>query len=161
MVELLTAVLFLAVTGTFFVHNISHPPHGVELSFIVGLSVVFILFVTAIFKEQLGDERERQHARSAGRISYLIGVGLLVIGIIYQALTGQIDTWLIVTLVAMLLSKIISIIYLRARGWWWLSDRRKPRVQALPEAEFRAAHSSLLKHLASPFDLLLALPTLQ
>lgn len=116
MVELLTAVLFLAVTGTFFVHNISHPPHGVELSFIVGLSVVFILFVTAIFKEQLGDERERQHARSTGRISYLIGVGLLVIGIIYQALTGQIDTWLIVTLVAMLLSKIISIIYLRARG---------------------------------------------
>ena len=110
--EIISALLFLGVSAVFLSHNTFHPPHGLELIYIAGIILAFIAFAFLIFKEKTADEREAAHARSAARSSYLLGIALLVIAIIYQALTGQVDLWLVIVLCTMLVTKIISRIYL-------------------------------------------------
>jgi hypothetical protein len=47
----------------------------------------------------------------SGRIAFLVGSTLLTLGIIVQSLNHNVDAWLVVTLVAMILSKIVVRIY--------------------------------------------------
>lgn len=113
--EIVSAIVFLGLTAFFLIHNSNHPPHGLELTTILGMVVACIVFITLVVRERVVDERELAHTRSAGRVSYLVGIALLVSAIIYQALTGHVDMWLVVTLCAMLIVKIIARLYLHYR----------------------------------------------
>lgn len=73
--------------------------------------IVFSIFAVFIWRESARDEREAQHIQQAGRIGFLIGNGVLVLGILYQAHTGMIDWWLLVALTAMIFGKWISSWY--------------------------------------------------
>lgn len=73
--------------------------------------IVFSIFAVFIWRESARDEREAQHAHQAGRIGFLIGNGVLVLGILYQAHIGMIDWWLLVALTAMIFGKWISAWY--------------------------------------------------
>ncbi len=73
--------------------------------------VVFLLLAGVIWKETTGDERELQHRQVAGRISFLVGTGLLIIGIIIQTLQHRLDSWLLITLCGMVTTKLIARLY--------------------------------------------------
>jgi cobalamin synthase len=73
--------------------------------------VAFILLAGIIWKETTGDEREQLHRQVAGRISFLVGTGLLVTGIIVQTLQHQLDPWLLIVLCGMVITKLIARLY--------------------------------------------------
>ncbi|MBI5645041.1 hypothetical protein HY970_02975 [Candidatus Kaiserbacteria bacterium] len=78
--------------------------------------VVFGLFATFMLREAAGDERESEHRMLAGRSAFLVGAGLLILGIMYQGYTDTLDVWLVVVLVGMLLAKVGTRFY-SDRNW--------------------------------------------
>lgn len=86
-------------------------PNTLLMMMVLGLIVVFAVFSGFIWKEYARDEREMLHRMLAGRIAYLIGAGVLVLGIIVQSFRHELDSWLVFTLGLMILAKIIGIIY--------------------------------------------------
>jgi hypothetical protein len=79
------------------------------------LLVFFVLFAGFIWKEKVADEREQMHKMIAGRFGYLIGSGLLVLGLIVQTLVAHPDPWLVAALVGMVVGKLVSLFYARAQ----------------------------------------------
>ena len=82
---------------------------------VLGLIVVFSVFVSFIWRENARDEREGLHKMMAGRIAFLAGTAILVIGIIVQSFKHELDFWLVLTLGTMILAKIIGLIYSRTK----------------------------------------------
>ncbi len=68
----------------------------------------FALFASFILREDKSDEREEGHRALAGRNAFLVGSGLLTLGIVFQGYTHAVDPWLVVTLIAMILTKIVT-----------------------------------------------------
>jgi uncharacterized membrane protein YfcA len=73
--------------------------------------IVFALFAIFIWREKARDEREALHTQQAGRVGFLIGAGVLVLGILYETHQGIIDWWLLIALTAMIFGKWISAWY--------------------------------------------------
>lgn len=73
--------------------------------------VIFGIFASFVLNEKARDERETMHRMFADRIAFLAGSAILVIGITIQGLRHALDPWLIYTLGAMILGKLISLIY--------------------------------------------------
>jgi len=86
------------------------PPPFLSMLVIV-LIALYGMFVSIIWKEQVHDEREGLHRMLAGRIAFLVGSSILVIGIIVQELHHVTDSWLIYALVGMLIAKIGGMFY--------------------------------------------------
>ena len=82
---------------------------------VLGLVVVFSIFASFIWRENSRDEREGLHKMMAGRIAFLAGTAVLVTAIIVQSFRHELDFWLVFTLGAMVLAKIVGLIYSRAR----------------------------------------------
>lgn len=91
-------------------------PDAMVIMMILGLIVIFSFFSVYVWKENAKDERENLHSMIAGKSAFLIGAGVLVLGIIVKSLRHEIDFWLILTLVAMILAKIGGIIYGRIKN---------------------------------------------
>ena len=83
---------------------------------IVGLIVVFALYASFIWRENSKDEREGFHKMMAGRVAFLVGTAVLVVGIIIQSFRHDLDFWLVLTLGAMILAKIIGLVYARIKN---------------------------------------------
>lgn len=79
---------------------------------LVGFIVAFVVFSAFIWRESDGDERDMHHRLMAGRFGFLSGCAVLVGAIIYQSLQHQLDPWLLMVLIVMVLSKLISRIAL-------------------------------------------------
>ncbi|MCD5381162.1 MAG: hypothetical protein LR008_01140 [Candidatus Pacebacteria bacterium] len=82
--------------------------HIVVLTLTVAVFAVFALFV---LREKVQDEREVIHRMLAGRVAFTTGSALLTLGIVTQAIHDNVDVWLVVVLVAMVLSKLVTRIY--------------------------------------------------
>jgi len=78
---------------------------------ILGLVVLFIIFASFILKEKSADEREQLHKFMAGRLAYLLGAAVLVLGVVIQALSHNIDPWLVYALSGMILGKVLGLLY--------------------------------------------------
>jgi len=76
---------------------------------------VFALFASFVLREKVEDEREAVHRMLSGRVAFLTGSALLTLGIVVQATTHEVDEWLVIALVAMVLSKIATRIYTDSR----------------------------------------------
>lgn len=83
---------------------------------IAGLVVSFALFASFIWKEQARDEREQLHKMIAGRVGYLSGIAVLVLGVVVESITSHVDPWLIAVLGAMIVGKIAGHIYGQRRN---------------------------------------------
>ncbi len=83
---------------------------------LVAFVAVFVSFAVFIWKEEARDERANQHRLTAGRNGFLVGAGLLVAGIILQTVQHELDTWLVVTLIGMVISKLATRWYTQAKG---------------------------------------------
>ncbi len=73
--------------------------------------VVFALFAIFILREKVQDEREAVHRMLSGRVAFLTGSALLTVAIVVQSLQDAVDVWLVIVIVAMVLSKIVTRIY--------------------------------------------------
>ena len=86
-------------------------PNMVYMAILAITVAVFGVFASFVFHEQIKDEREGAHRMLAGRIAFLAGSTTLIIGIIFQVLENNIDSWLIATLVIMILAKVATLLY--------------------------------------------------
>jgi len=73
--------------------------------------VVFAFFAIFILREKVHDERETLHRMLSGRVAFLTGSTLLTIAIVVQSIQDDVDEWLVIVLVAMVLSKLLTRIY--------------------------------------------------
>ncbi len=111
--ETISALVILGITILFLNPGHLTMPQNMVSMLIIGLIVAFLTFAAFILKEKSSDEREAIHILTAGRISYLVGVGTLIFGVIVQALGHNIDPWLVIALCTMVFSKLLSRIYSR------------------------------------------------
>lgn len=86
-------------------------PKTSDMMLLLALIVSFLAFSATIWKERAADERENLHRLNAGRISFLVGSLILVLGILSQAAGHNIDPWLVYALIAMVGSKLLSRIF--------------------------------------------------
>ncbi|MBI3304836.1 hypothetical protein HYZ80_00720 [Candidatus Parcubacteria bacterium] len=108
LVLIILLVLFLNPFGFWM-------PTTLLMMMVLGLVVVFVVFASFVWKENTRDERESLHKMMAGRIAFLAGTALLVIGIIVQSFKHELDYWLVFTLGTMILAKIIGLTYGRIK----------------------------------------------
>lgn len=81
------------------------------------LLAAFVAYALLIFREQAADEREEAHRAFAGRISYIVGTGILVFGIIYQVLVlHSVDPLLVLALAGMTVAKYVSLHFVRTHN---------------------------------------------
>lgn len=73
--------------------------------------IVFALFASFILREKALDEREGIHRMYAGRTAFLAGASVIMVGLAYQTWKDSVDPWLVVSLVAMVLTKIGARLY--------------------------------------------------
>lgn len=112
-VEVVSAIIILGIAILFLNPTHLTMPDSMNSMLILAMIISFLFFSAFILKESSSDERETLHKIAASRISYLVGVGALVLGIVIQALNHNIDAWLVVVLSIMVFSKLISRIYYR------------------------------------------------
>ncbi len=110
-IETLSAVVILGIAVLFLNPGNLSMPQNMQSMLILIIIIAFLTFATYLFKEKSSDEREAMHVLTAGRISYLVGAGILTLGIIVQALRHAIDQWIVIALCGMVFSKLISRIY--------------------------------------------------
>jgi hypothetical protein len=111
LIETIRAVVILGIAILFLNPGHLSMPESMQSMLIIGIILAFLIFAAFILREKSSDERESMHILTAGRISYLVGVGALILGIIVQALEHEIDPWLVFALCAMVFSKLLSRIY--------------------------------------------------
>ena len=80
---------------------------GLELCFVA--TVAF--FVGIFWRERGGDERQQTHRMLADRAGFLAGLAVIALGVLIQGLNHDVDEWLVVTLVAMVLAKLGALMY--------------------------------------------------
>lgn len=108
-VLILLILLFLNPLGLWM-------PDTLVYMLIAGVVVLFALFAGFVWKERARDEREQLHKMIAGRLAYLAGMGVLVLGVAVQGFTlPHVDPWLLFALSAMILGKIFGFFYSRSR----------------------------------------------
>lgn len=70
--------------------------------------VIFGIFASFVLREKSVDERDDQHKSLAGRNAFLIGSGILMLGIVVQGYTHTVDAWLVLALIGMVITKIVT-----------------------------------------------------
>jgi magnesium-transporting ATPase (P-type) len=70
--------------------------------------VIFGIFASFILREKSVDERDDQHKSLAGRNAFLVGSGILMLGIVVQGYTHTVDAWLVLALIGMVITKIVT-----------------------------------------------------
>ncbi len=86
-------------------------PTALAMAGTIIFATIFFIFASLVWKESSGDEREDLHKLMAGRIAYLTGSGVIVIAIIVQGWNHAVDPWLVTALTAMVLAKVIALVY--------------------------------------------------
>ena len=90
-------------------------PSAMAMMLMAALVIAFALFAAFFWRERARDEREHLHRLLAGRIAFLVGAGILVLGIVVQTARHELDPWLAAALAGMILGKIAGLIYGRSR----------------------------------------------
>jgi len=86
-------------------------PNMIHMVMLALTLVIFALFAIFILREKVEDERDLAHRMLSGRVAFLTGSALLTIGIVIQSLHDSVDIWLVIVLVAMVLSKLVTRMY--------------------------------------------------
>lgn len=113
--EIIVPILLIALLLLFLNPFSWYMPSAIVMSALCTLVLLFFIFGVFIWKEKTVDEREQIHKMLAGRIAFLVGSTILVIGICVQEYQEKLDPWLVYTLAAMILAKLVTFLYGRHR----------------------------------------------
>lgn len=87
-------------------------PGSLPMLVIIILLAFFIAYSVFFWKEKVKDEREEKIRMFSGRVSWLVGSGVLIIGMVSEGLIKhKVDTWLILALVGMVITKLLTQLY--------------------------------------------------
>lgn len=86
------------------------PSMMVKYLLIIAL-VLFGIFALYILREKSIDERDSLHRALAGRNAFLAGSSVLMIGIVAEGYSHNVNPWLVVALIAMIATKILTRIW--------------------------------------------------
>ncbi len=86
-------------------------PDMAHVTALTMLLVVFVLYASFILREKARDERDVLHRMFAARAAFFTGTALLTLGVFFGALKGDIDMWLVISLVGMILAKLVARFY--------------------------------------------------
>ncbi len=108
-----TSVAILLIVLVILIWNPFHfwMPDMMLMSMLASVLVVFGAFASFVLRENVRDEREGLHRLLAGRMAFLLGSVVLVIGITVQAYSHAVDIWLVLTLTVIILAKIGTRFY--------------------------------------------------
>lgn len=106
--EILVSGIVLLILILFVTGIQRSTPDSIHMSLLFFFIMIFLIFCTFLYREKSADEREYLHKLEAGRIAYLAGSFVLVIGICVQSFFHSVDPWLVGTLGVMILAKIVS-----------------------------------------------------
>jgi len=110
-IEILIAVAMVVLLILFVNPFGTYMPNTLLTMLVIGFVIIFAIFASFIWKEKARDEREGLHRMLASRAAFLVGSGVLVLGIVLQTLRHSLDFWLVLTLAAMIIAKIIGRVY--------------------------------------------------
>jgi hypothetical protein len=109
--------IIVAVALTFFLCVLADlvpfwmPMMG-EMTVLLIASVLLVLWAGFVMQETAHDEREVVLKMKAGRVAYLSGLGVLMVALITQGLSHTIDPWIAGALAVMVVSKLLTRLYL-------------------------------------------------
>lgn len=83
-------------------------PDMIVISMLAIALVLFGVFASFILREKSVDERDHQHKSLAGRNAFLVGSGILMLGIVIEGYDHAVDPWLVFALVGMVITKIAT-----------------------------------------------------
>lgn len=92
-------------------------PFDIFISVKIWMTLIFIflillvIFLALLWKTKPEDEREDEHIKFGSKVSFIAGAGVLTLGMVYQSLTKDFDIWLPATLLAVIVTRLIAIIY--------------------------------------------------
>lgn len=112
-ISLILVALVIALLNPFYWWM----PDMMTMTVVLALVIVFAIFAGFVWREKARDERELLHIMAAGRFAFLVGIAALVIGIALASFNHQpVNQWLVITLAAMVLGKILGLAYLRNKN---------------------------------------------
>lgn len=105
-VTVITAGLLLVLTnyGNWWM------PMPVHLLIIGVVSVLFFTAGTVVLKTISSDEREQLHRLQASQLAYLVGQAALITAIVIQSMSHQVDSWLVITVLLMMVTRSLVLI---------------------------------------------------
>ncbi len=111
MLEIISGIL-LVIFGFLLTDPVgSYMPSGVAMTGLALAVLAFGTFVSFVLRERPRDEREEIHRGFAGRVGFLAGAGILMLGIVLQSLAHTLDPWLVYALIAMVVGKIVALLW--------------------------------------------------
>jgi hypothetical protein len=81
-------------------------PDALVMCMLAIVLVLFGFFASFVLKEKVYDERDLVNRSLAGRNAFVVGSGVLMLGIVFQGYGHVVDPWLVVSLILMILAKI-------------------------------------------------------
>lgn len=91
-------------------------PETIPTMVVLGLIILIGVTVSFILKERGEDEREITHSLFSGKVAFLSGTSVLLVGIIKEITTRNVDFWLVAAFITMVLAKILALIYSHYRN---------------------------------------------
>ncbi len=87
------------------------PMMGEMLALLV-VVILLIIWVGFVLQEHAQDEREVVLKMHSGRVAYLSGLGFLMLALVVQGINHAIDPWIAGALAVMVVSKLVTRLYL-------------------------------------------------
>lgn len=79
-----------------------------ELIAVLVVTVLLLIWIGFVLKEQAHDEREVILTMKSGRAAYLAGLLVLMVALIVQGFAHTIDPWIAISLAVMVLAKLLT-----------------------------------------------------
>jgi hypothetical protein len=113
LIEIIIGTILIILVLAFLDPFMVLMPNALIMMVMLLLVIGFSVFSVYIWREQAKDEREELHRLAAGRYAWLVGSGIIILGILYQGfIEHQVDHWLIYALVGMITTKLVT------RSFW-------------------------------------------
>ena len=108
--SLVASSIALIILGVLLTDPFDITMNNMALIVISGLLfATFGIFAGLFWHEDAADEREAVLVDKAGRLGYLSGLCLLVVALVVQSFNHSVDSWLVLTIAVMVVSKHLYI----------------------------------------------------
>lgn len=107
----LVLLVFIALITGFMVQG---SPDSMSMQQMISVSVllgIYVVGMSLVGEGKTEDERDLQHRYKSNRLALLAGTIVLSIGVLVQLFSHNLDYWLLAGLIAINLTKIMSLIY--------------------------------------------------